>query len=194
MFVDYSEDHDGDCYEMWYLQTNRIYTTRDVIWMKKMYYSDDNIKLEAATNVFQIENVGKEEVNETEEEKEVKNDEQPAVTEDDYPAGTLRSGTTYRDIAAAKLAQFPLQLTQAEENYLNYMKECNEIACAGAGIGGGFEHTTELHVMKFDAAMKSRDAAHWKNLQKKSIQGWRTMRYGVQFPSRKSRKMQKFLT
>jgi hypothetical protein len=102
------------------------------------------------------------EINVTEEEAEVKNDEQPAVTEDDYPAGTLRSGTTYRDIAAASLAQFILQLTQAEENYLNYMKECNEIECVGAGIGGGFEHTTELHVMKFDAAMKSRDAAHWK--------------------------------
>jgi hypothetical protein len=24
MFVGYSEDHDGDCYEMWYPQTNRI--------------------------------------------------------------------------------------------------------------------------------------------------------------------------
>jgi hypothetical protein len=39
MFVGYSKDHDGDCYEMWYPQTNRIYTTRNVIWMKKMYYS-----------------------------------------------------------------------------------------------------------------------------------------------------------
>jgi hypothetical protein len=143
----YSNDHDGDCYEMWYPQTNRIYTTRDVIWIKRMYYSEDKIMLEAAANVVQIENVGMEEVNAKEEEKEGKNDEQPAVTEDGYPAGTLRSGTTYRDIAAANLAQFPLQLTQAEENYLNYMKECNEIACVGAGIGGGFEHTTELHVM-----------------------------------------------
>jgi hypothetical protein len=72
MFVGYSKDHDGDCYEMWYPQTNRIYTTRDVIWIKRMYYSEDKIMLEAATNVFQIENVGMEEVNAKEEEKEEK--------------------------------------------------------------------------------------------------------------------------
>jgi hypothetical protein len=150
--------------------------------MKRMYYSVDKIVLEAATNVFQVENVGIEEVNDTEEENEVKNDDQPVVT-DDYPVGTLRSGKMYRDIAAANLAHFPLQLTQAEENYLNYMKECNEIAYVGAGIGGGLEHKTELHVMKFDAAMKSSDAAHWKKSVEEEYTR-RTMKYGVQFPSR----------
>jgi hypothetical protein len=127
MFVGYSKDHDVDCFEMWYPQTNRIYTTREVIWIKRMYYSEDKIMLEAATNVVQIKNVSMEEANakdeEKEEEMEAKNDDLPAVTEDDYPAGTLRSGTTHRDIAAANLAQFPLQLTQAEEKCLNYMKE-----------------------------------------------------------------------
>jgi hypothetical protein len=36
MFVGHSADHDGDCYEMWYPKTNRIYTTRDVIRLNRM--------------------------------------------------------------------------------------------------------------------------------------------------------------
>jgi hypothetical protein len=53
--------------------------------------------------------------------------------------------------------------------YLNEIDELDEdkktkdeIACVGAGIGGGFATTTELHVMKYDAAMESPDAAQWK--------------------------------
>jgi hypothetical protein len=41
-------------------------------------------------------------------------------------------------------------------------KTMDEIAGVGAGIGGGFVTTTELHVMKYDAAMESPDAAQWK--------------------------------
>jgi hypothetical protein len=35
VFVGYSRDHDGDCAEMWYPKTNKVYTTRDVIWLNK---------------------------------------------------------------------------------------------------------------------------------------------------------------
>jgi hypothetical protein len=142
MFVDYSKDHDGDCNEMWHPQTSRIYTTRDVIWMKRMYHSEDKIVPEAAANVCQIENVDMEEVNDPDE-KVVNNDEQPAATENDSP-GNTRTGTVYRDNAAANLAQLPLQVTQVEEKYMNYMKECNELACVGAGIVGGFENTKRI--------------------------------------------------
>jgi hypothetical protein len=33
------------------------------------------------------------------------------------------------------------------------MQIFGEIACVGAGLGGGFENTTELHVIKYDEAM-----------------------------------------
>jgi hypothetical protein len=33
------------------------------------------------------------------------------------------------------------------------MKELGEFGLIGAGIGGGFLNTSELHVMKFDEAM-----------------------------------------
>ena len=42
------------------------------------------------------------------------------------------------------------------------MNKLNEVAFVGAGIGGGFENTTELHVMKYKEAMASKDAKAWK--------------------------------
>ena len=53
MFVGYSKDHDGDCYDMWYPKTSRIYTTRDVIWLRRMYYSTDNDKDGQASHTLQ---------------------------------------------------------------------------------------------------------------------------------------------
>ena len=38
MFVDYADNHAGDCYEMLNLQTMRILLTRDVQWLGRMYY------------------------------------------------------------------------------------------------------------------------------------------------------------
>ena len=37
-----------------------------------------------------------------------------------------------------------------------------EVVCVGAGLGGGFENTKELHVMKYKKAMKSPDAKNWE--------------------------------
>ena len=38
MFIGYAHDHDGDVYQMWNSSTNRVLTTRDVIWLHRMYY------------------------------------------------------------------------------------------------------------------------------------------------------------
>jgi hypothetical protein len=38
MFVGYSKDRDGDCQDMWYPKTNKVNTTRDVIWLNQMHY------------------------------------------------------------------------------------------------------------------------------------------------------------
>jgi hypothetical protein len=65
-------------------------------------------------------------------------------------------------MAAANIFKYPVQLTRAEEEYMTYMNELNEIACIGAGIGGGFDNTMELHVMKYDTAMRSADVEKWK--------------------------------
>ena len=40
MFVGYALYHDGDCYHMWNPNANNmvVYTTRDVIWLNRMFY------------------------------------------------------------------------------------------------------------------------------------------------------------
>ena len=37
----------------------------------------------------------------------------------------------------------------------------DELGCVGAGLGGGFNHTSELHVMKFKQAMRLTDKEQW---------------------------------
>ena len=168
MFVGYSVDHDGDCFDMWHPKTNKVYITRDVIWLNRMYYSADCQEGVVATSNLDA-------TDDTEEEWPIVDQQHPTAAENEphgsgvlttatqeIPAGTTRSGASFRDIAAANLAQNTVQLTQAESNYLQYMKEFGEIACVGAGVGGGFDNTTELHVMKYNEAMKSRDKMHWK--------------------------------
>ena len=50
----------------------------------------------------------------------------------------------------------------AENCYHEAMGEIGELACVGAGIGGGFMNTNELHVMKFDEAMATADKDKWQ--------------------------------
>ena len=37
----------------------------------------------------------------------------------------------------------------------------DELGCVGAGLGRGFDHTSELHVMKFKQGMRLSDKEHW---------------------------------
>jgi hypothetical protein len=39
MFIGYAKEHSGDCYEMWSPVTRRKHVTRDVIWLRRMFYS-----------------------------------------------------------------------------------------------------------------------------------------------------------
>ena len=46
MFAGYTNNHDGDCYKMWEPKLHNIYITRDVIWLKRMYFSKNDNKEE----------------------------------------------------------------------------------------------------------------------------------------------------
>ena len=46
IFVGYATDHDGDVYRMWDPRTGRVHETRDIIWLRRMFYT----KKEGATN------------------------------------------------------------------------------------------------------------------------------------------------
>lgn len=61
-------------------------------------------------------------------------------------------------------------LTSAEEHYHETMQDAGEysfeVCCVGTGIGGGFENTNELHVLKYDEAMASKNAKQWHDVIK----------------------------
>jgi hypothetical protein len=50
-----------------------------------------------------------------------------------------------------------------ERNYYECLVQigCVSMALVGAGVGGGFTNTQELHVMKYDEAMKTKDKKDW---------------------------------
>jgi hypothetical protein len=67
------------------------------------------------------------------------------------------------------LENYEIQLTRAEEQYYEAMKVLregefipDEVNCVGAGIGGGFVNTKELHVMKYQQAMETKDVKNWE--------------------------------
>jgi len=43
MMIGYADEHDGDCYRMWEPIDYYIYLTRDVIWLKRMYYANQSM-------------------------------------------------------------------------------------------------------------------------------------------------------
>jgi hypothetical protein len=119
-----------------------------------MIYENDNEHDESE----KIEQIDGEDMTKEEEKIETEDSEKDSV-----PTGVTRSGNTFRDFAASNLEQHPLKLTKAEINFHNRMNKITDIACVGAGIGRGFKNTTELHVMKYDGAMKSPDAGQWQS-------------------------------
>ena len=42
------------------------------------------------------------------------------------------------------------------------LSDKDKLGCVGAGLGGGFNHTSELHVMKFKQAIRSADKEQWQ--------------------------------
>jgi len=50
---------------------------------------------------------------------------------------------------------------ETEEDEIESIRESLEFANVGAGLGGGFEHTSELKVLKYKEAMKSADKDKW---------------------------------
>ena len=156
MFVGYSTDHDGDCYDMWDPQSGTIYITRDIIWLKRMYYvtkltSSEGIFLPPESMIDQAEEVREsttlpvipegdkeeEEIEFTPEEQ----DEQPdcAVVEgESEKATTTRSGRTVKrpalfedyDLGTMAMGKkdYKIELTPAEERFYKNLKELNELA------------------------------------------------------------------
>jgi hypothetical protein len=195
MMTGYATDHEGDCYRMWDPKTKGIHETRDVIWMKRMYYEKDigqgiivppmiingiddptpATTPEAPTQEGPDTGTASVLTREGEDHDKLDNTTVPANAE----TARTRSGRTISPperliqeigaIAAAvatAAANYEIALTASEIQYYATMKElgenAGEINCVGAGLGGGFEHTSELHVMKYGEAMQTKDKGNWE--------------------------------
>jgi hypothetical protein len=119
MFVGYAIDHTGDTYRMWDPTMSRVHETRDVIWMKRMFYGqetfandvaivDDDIQVtipqhkagesndSEESKPLELEPVGNS-LEESEPADDVDDDELESESESDSstgptPAGSTRSG------------------------------------------------------------------------------------------------------
>jgi hypothetical protein len=65
-------------------------------------------------------------------------------------------------------SSYEITLTAAEKQYYAAMRAFpegefrkGELACVGAGLGGGFETTEELRPLKYDEAMATEDREKW---------------------------------
>jgi hypothetical protein len=179
MFVGCALDHPEDTYRMWNPETGGVHQTRDAIWMKRMFYEKKNRPNEIITQhddiIFKapaIPEAGKGDVAEAETVvEETENEAAIEETENEPRRSERTSQPTQRLIEEATLhaAKYEVALTQAEIKHYAAMQQFpegesapGELACVGAGIGGGFVNTKELHVMKYDQAINGPDKEKWK--------------------------------
>ena len=82
----------------------------------------------------------------------------------------------------------------AEVEYYATMNKIGELACVGAGLGGGFDNTNELHVMKYNEAMATGDKDKWTEAAKKEYDGMTKFKIFHAVPKSKVPKDAKVLT
>ena len=98
--------------------------------------------------------------------------DKPLDEEDEEPVLPLRDGkrvskppvlfmhqSEYHNVMSCGVEFSYLQQLKEIESYEN---ATSEVALVGAGVGGGFENTQELHVMKYNEAMASNDKTKWE--------------------------------
>jgi hypothetical protein len=176
MFIGYADHHDGDCYRMWDPRTQRVHVTRDVIWLKRMFFEKPierhDIVVEPVQMDFEEADMPAEEAGEGNGEDDHNEGEVVKTKDQNGIQATTRYGRVITkpvrliDEMNAMAGDYEIKLTEAEKHYYAEMKSypeyITELACVGAGIGGGFSNTQELHVLKYKQAMKTEEKEHWE--------------------------------
>ena len=182
MFVGYPANREEDSVRMWNPKTNGVVTTRDVIWMKRMFFekpSVDEIEVGPVETRQEAddESVGvkeSEELNESEAGESISQDasasretrlrdrtglqEPDRLTYDTFAAmigGMSGTATELRYLGGMA------EIDHSELASASITAECLELSVVGAGLGGGFANTSELKVMNYKEAMRSPDREQW---------------------------------
>ena len=252
MFVEYPDHHASNCWIMFNLVTRATHTTRDVVWLHRMYYPDPQNLYEVSIPFSDEEedndeslpvgegesgNDSNNDSNEQESEDEDDSDDQglntiPEETEEEVNEENDNDNVGENDPTKRDDVREPFQamvaeqeeelmdlrnervfdgdfrtisrtgrkirrpqrlietdefgssglLTKMEENYYSALMEIgsmaidninerhfemsSEMGYIGAALGGGFENTNELRLMKYQEAMKTKDKEKWKEAVK----------------------------
>ena len=200
MFAGYSNDHDGDVYDMLDWNTKSILTTRDVTFLNRMYFTedlpdepdsddDDDDDDGQGESGLQDHQTSSDEIDYDSDDDDVPGlldpEEEEADVDEDYdsddetvpgmPGLVSRSaiddddsddeeevddGRTVDDgYSGGRKTRFGRKV-KVPEHLDDYVLSATsdvsaaEISAVGAGIGGGFQHTSELKPMKYEEAMK----------------------------------------
>ena len=133
-------------------------------------------------------------------ESDTATDAEAEVEENNAPATATRSGRrvqtprrltteTGMAAAAAEASNCTTASTEAEETCHATMHHTNadndkpEIACVGAGLGGGFTHTSELRPMKFKEAVAGPESDEWRDAVEEEFD--RVIKHNVWEPVKK---------
>ena len=115
------------------------------------------------------------------------NEENPVQAKAPYHVYTARSGQYVRipeiythdlGVLASTKAEFGYQMDLCALSMDNIDQIEEEISLVGAGLGGGFDHTSKLKVIKYNNAMKTKDSDKWEisveeeNKQMKNYKVW----------------------
>lgn len=185
MLVRYAPSHDGDCYEMWDPIKGAVHTSRDVIWLKRMYYQrPDGMKHQWEEPNFQVKwTYEKEQDTVTPMKRKITFMEEMAGRPVE-PQVTTKYGRTVKK--PAKFGQemgYMVVLTNAEETFYSQLQELQELSLysscekygattrendsveielVGAAEGDVFSNTEELRPIKYNEAMTTSDIAKWE--------------------------------
>jgi hypothetical protein len=95
-------------------------------------------------------------------EEEKNEDEDEAIETTRSGRAVTKPTRLIEEYGASGYDNYAIGLTDAEQQYYKIMRESGEFAFVGAGLGGGFTNTSELHVMKYKEAMASSDRDKWQ--------------------------------
>jgi hypothetical protein len=179
-----ADDHAGDVYCLWDPDTDGVHETRDVTWLKRMYFTSscptaqelivsvgagenrsNQASVHAPTSLPATKSLHEEEdqvvVDDSANDDEVLHTlVEPAVAE--TAVTTTSSGHAMHALAWMKdYTIAAMKLTDQETAYLNLTKGF-EMGLMGAGVGGGLIITQKLHVLKYNQAMKGPNKKQWE--------------------------------
>ncbi len=206
--VGHAPDHEGDCCRMWDPNTERVHQSRDVIWPRRMFYQRQLPATDLAIEPIEFDTPDTEAREGTDigddadfgaNANEPESDDNDEQQDDDDGAGaaTLKQAVAqwgravnppkrFVEEMGAISGEHEIGLSVSELRHYALMREFpegefapGEVVCVGAGLGGGFEDASELHVMKHKRQCSPRTRKTGKSRQKTSVTAWLKAELGL---------------